>query len=381
MMTPDTLPHPGLRPHIAPMVGPVITPLRWSFWALLLGFWLVFSLFGTGMTIWATLNERPEIATRAFFLYLATYLFYLPILPVIGQLARRFPLTRPTLARDLGVHVVALLCVVAASVAFNAWLYARWWPWPAGEHPALGVLALRYFQSRSQYHPLIYGAVLAVVRAVSLARDAHDRELQSAQLQGQLAQAQVATLRMQLNPHFLFNTLQAISTLVEESPAGARRMLVLLGDLLRTTLEDARAEIPLRQELELLRRYLDIELVRFPDRLRVSFDIAPEVGEALVPSFLLQPLMENAIRHGVAPRAGVGLVSVTARVEGGRLLLIVTDNGRGIPLGARDGVGLRATRARLDKRYGTAHRFTLEAASGGGTMARIELPLLPAGDG
>jgi LytS/YehU family sensor histidine kinase len=188
---------------------------------------------------------------------------------------------------------------------------------------------------------------------------------------------------MQLNPHFLFNTLHAISALVHKDVEAADRMIARLSDLLRYALESTDAqEVPLRQELGFLNRYLEIEQTRFGDRLTVRLDIAPETLDALVPNLVLQPLVENAIRHGIEPRAKPGRIDLRARRENGRLKLEVCDNGVGLPSGRipEEGVGLSNTRARLQQLYGEGHCFELGDAPGGGLMVSVELPFRAAGD-
>jgi LytS/YehU family sensor histidine kinase len=182
---------------------------------------------------------------------------------------------------------------------------------------------------------------------------------------------------MQLNPHFLFNTLHAISALMHKDVEAADRMLTRLSDLLRLALDSSDTqEVPLRDELAFLERYLEIEQTRFGERLKVKMDIGPETGAALVPSLILQPLVENAIRHGIEPQALAGVVRLSACCEGDRLRLRVSDNGvglRGQPV--TEGVGLSNTRARLQQLYGTAHQFELSNGSDGGLAVDIVMPL------
>jgi signal transduction histidine kinase len=208
----------------------------------------------------------------------------------------------------------------------------------------------------------------------------------AAQLHAQLAEARLDALRRQLDPHVLFNTLNAVSALVERDPRGVRRMIGQLSDLLRHSMDGASSpEIPLRDELELLARYVDIMRVRFEDQLEVETGADPRALDALVPNMILQPLVENAIKHGVAPRGEEGPVEVGASLEGDPLVLSVRDDGPGMPpwspsaiddepIGARGGVGLRNTAARLAQLYGPAHRFTVGPAAGGGTLVEIRLP-------
>src|SRR5256886_9309459 len=182
---------------------------------------------------------------------------------------------------------------------------------------------------------------------------------------------------MQLNPHFLFNTLHAISSLMQKEVEAADQMITRLSDLLRYALESTDAqEVPLRQELDFLERYLEIEQTRFGDRRAVRVDVAPDTLDALVPNLVLQPLVENAIRHGIEPRSQGGRIELRCRCDNGRLLLVVRDNGVGLSPNGKleEGVGLSNTRARLEQLYGEQHSFAFSEAPGGGLTVRLELP-------
>jgi len=203
-----------------------------------------------------------------------------------------------------------------------------------------------------------------------------DREAQEARLQAQLAEAQLSALRMQINPHFLFNTLHAMSALVERDPAGVRRMIARLSDLLRhTTDSSARDLIPLRDELDFLRRYVEIMEIRFQGRLRVTIDVGEALLDALVPNLILQPIVENALEHGASRVMGTGEVAIAASREEERLILTVRDNGPGIDdANRRIGVGLTNTRARLAQLYGGQGSVELSSPEEGGALATIVIP-------
>jgi len=205
-----------------------------------------------------------------------------------------------------------------------------------------------------------------------VAQAAQDRE----ELQDRLEDARLRALRLQLQPHFLFNTLNTITALVHHDPGSAERMVTGLSELLRASLrQDADHEVRLDQELELARHFLAIQQVRFADRLQVRFDIDPAANAGLVPSLLLQPLVENAVLHGIAPRAAAGCVAVSARRNGNRLAITVSDDGVGVSPGDRpDGVGLGNTRARLATLYGSRHRFEAGPGARGGFTVSIEIP-------
>ena len=209
--------------------------------------------------------------------------------------------------------------------------------------------------------------------ATSFSRATEERE----QLEARLARAQLQSLRLQLHPHFLFNTLNTVNALIGTDRHAAERVISGLSELLRMSLSSAsEQEVSLARELELLAHYIEIQQIRFQDRLTVSFRIDPDARYALVPNLMLQPLVENAIRHGIAPRAAPGTVVVTAARRGTRLELSVIDDGVGERPRAehRDGVGLGNTRARLLSLYGSDHRFEAGGEPGGGFAVRIELP-------
>jgi len=223
--------------------------------------------------------------------------------------------------------------------------------------------------------------VYVVIVGLGLGLDAHrryrERELHASQLEAQLAQARLQALKSQLHPHFLFNTLHAISTLMHRDVDAAERMMSRLSDLLRLSLETfGEQTVSLRQELDFLRRYLEIEQIRFGDRLAVDLDIEPNTLDAAVPSFILQPLVENAVRHGISPRASGGTVRLRASRGNGQLSLVVEDDGVGLPRGnstPREGVGLSNTRARLRQLYGEESSISLDDAAPG-LCVRLALP-------
>jgi LytS/YehU family sensor histidine kinase len=228
---------------------------------------------------------------------------------------------------------------------------------------------------------LIYFAILGLVYAIEYYRRYVRGTVHASRLEAELAKAQLQSLRTQLQPHFLFNTLHAISSLMDEDVRAARRMIARLADLLRTTLDTGdQQEVTLLRELETLQLYPDIERERFSDRLRIELDVRPDVLEARVPSLLLQPLVENAVRHGIAPLQRGGRIIVSAAREAGRLSLTVEDDGAGA-LGAgapREGVGLRNTRARLERLYPDTHDLTIDRPSAGGFRVQVLIPFTTA---
>lgn len=222
-------------------------------------------------------------------------------------------------------------------------------------------------------HMPIYLALLCGAHAAYFYRRSRERDLRSVELTARLAEARLQALQMQIQPHFLFNSLNALAALIAKNPEAADEMLTNLGDFLRMTFESSgAAEVPLRRELEYVERYLAIERVRFGERLSFSIEVEPGTPAALVPTLLLQPLVENAVRHGIEPRAEGGRIVVRAARDGGSLRLIVSDDGVGMKLTPRVGIGLANTRERLRELYGAAGTLSLKSETG--TEVEIRLP-------
>ena len=227
------------------------------------------------------------------------------------------------------------------------------------------------------YGILLYWLLLILRHAAGFYQKFKEKEFRASQLEAQLTRSQLDALKMQLQPHFLFNTLNAISVLITHHPDNARRMISKLAEMLRITLESGgKHEVPLEQELVFLKSYLDIEQTRFEDRLTVKLQIAPETMGAMVPNLLLQPIVENAMRHGVAEHLGPTVVEVRTERQNGSLMLQVKDNGPGLHAhkGNKEGIGFTNTRARLKQLYGAKFSFDVVNAPEGGALATIIIP-------
>jgi sensor histidine kinase YesM len=340
----------------------------WLRWILALLGWTSIALFFASQT-YLSYKYSGGQAHAAIILKLNLGDWYLwgLLAPGIIWLAQRFPLERKRWAGSTMMHLVAGVGVAVL----------KWWLDNLFRHYALGLprgMLLAYV-----FHGnfLTYWILVAATQGYRYYQRYQQGELRSAQLSAQLAEAQLQALRMQLHPHFLFNTLNSIATLIHKDPDAADRMTARLSDLLRLSLENVGVqEVPLAQELEFLERYLDIERTRFSDRLVVRIDVAPDTLDASTPYLILQPLVENAIRHGIAPRSSPGCVVVRASREGNMLALEVKDDGPGIrpETTPRNGVGISSTRARLEKLYGEAHRFELINAETGGLVVKLAFP-------
>jgi two-component system, LytTR family, sensor kinase len=313
---------------------------------------------------------------------LPTWLFWAAVTPVIFRLSRRFRLERGSLATALPVHLAAAALFSLLRSVLAVALTREVYPMPA-TMPPFGVWLRGYIGNRALFELITYFALYGVGVAIEYRRRLRERELQASRLEAQLARAQLQALKMQLHPHFLFNTLHAISVLIREDPAAATRTVALLGDLLRLTLAGAATEeVPLRQELEFLKLYLEIERTRFQDRLDVAYDVPVELLETAVPNFILQPLVENAVRYGVAQRSEPTRIEVRARRRDRAVELRVWNDGP--PLdgnGRSDGVGLATTRGRLEKLYGVAGGFDIRNAEAGGVEVMVSVPVDGAREG
>jgi two-component system LytT family sensor kinase len=355
---------------------------RWGrAWVVSLGIWVALDvLVQTQNYSWYREKGIPVPWPK----FLGDYVdsaFWAFLTPFILLAVSRVPIERRTWRRAVPFHLLAGL---AAS--------AFWLPQLQTSRLVLAV----FFDDASLFREmsasmgfrvaveglLLYTQVLAIGHGMHYYREYTARDLSASRLESQLAQAQLQILRMQLHPHFLFNTLNTISALIHKDVRAADRMLALLGDLLRDSFEKLGAqEVALKQELDFLDRYLEIEQTRFQDRLVVDKEIAPETLDALVPNLILQPLVENAIRHGIARRAGAGRIELRAWRDNGMLALRIRDDGPGLPTGAsvstRGGVGLANCQARLEQLYGRDHRFELSNRPEGGFEVVLAFPFRP----
>ncbi len=321
------------------------------------------------------LNLSPELSSAlvslAFIEYTIWALLTVPIILMVNRISGtvRHPLTRTLAFMVLGLAIAIVIDAILRDVRYHLLP-----PPPGRTRPPFGLSDI----ARLSFLPdfMVYVAILGAALARDYFLRYQARLDETRDLQAQLTEARLNALRTQLNPHFLFNTLNAIATLVDTDPRGVRRMIARLGDLLRHTLEETdEQETPLAREVELLRRYLDIMEVRFQGALEVGIEIDPSVTDALVPNLILQPLVENAFKHGVSRLEKGGRVDVHARRDGDDIVLTVRDNGPG-PGTNESGVGITNTRARLEQLYGNNQSFALRPAGGdlSGAVAEVRLP-------
>ena len=344
-------------------------------WMLVSAAWIVPAILGAidvvaQSRIW---GDGPVNIGRVLFTSIDWFL-YAGLTPFVFMLSRRFPLARPIHGRRIALHLAfsLLFCVAWASGGtllriamtsgpLDGGVSKNFWSWVFITLP-FGVA--------------VYLAMVGTEHAIRWFAEARERERQVAKLSEQLAGARLAALQAQLNPHFLFNSLNTIAVLVRDrEPDAATRVIEQLSDVLRTTLGRRDNETSLEDELALVRQYLSVESARFSDRLRPVLEVDPATLGATIPSFAVQHLVENAVRHGIARRTGSGLVTVRARREGDALVIEVEDDGAGLDAGANDvaGHGLANTRERLRTLYGDAATLHV-AATGNGARATLRVP-------
>jgi sensor histidine kinase YesM len=349
--------------------------LRLKTLALSFGFWTLLGLSYALSGGLSSISEGdPPSWLRNLVWNLGNFWLWMLLVPLVGWLGRR------TAGRDwprfFAVHVPAALALAVVQLLLH--LVVFWTLCGPGRMPVHTFGQYVRMEFAYSYHLAVitYWIVLAVLRGMDSRRRLRDERLRNAQLETQLAQSQLQALRMQLQPHFLFNTLNAISALALADPLQARLMIARLSDFLRLTLEERHApQVPLARELEFLRCYLDIQQVRFQDRLGMRLEVDDDALRAAVPNLILQPLVENALRHGLLAKAEPGHLHVLGRRDGDQLVLRVDDDGLGLPPdGASEGIGLANTRARLAMLFGGTARLDLQRRDGGGTRVELRLP-------
>lgn len=346
-----------------------------------LGFLLLWSLIGFAFAgqfyLSSSLLGRSITWSQAISYSLADwYVWALLSLP-IARIARRFPPeTGVPWWRTAGIHLAAAVLFAFAYVLLRA-LVEQAHSWLIDEAVTFGEVFRPLFFKTFPFNLLIYGVIVSVSHAVDYYRKYHERTVQALELEKHLTEARLQSLLRQLKPHFLFNALNGISSLMYSDVDAADRMLIKLSELLRMTMSQSGAPLaPLRTEIAFLECYLGIEQIRFRDRLDVHIEIDPSTLDAQVPSLILQPLVENAIRHGIEPQVRRGIITIHSAREGDNLILSVADNGGGMPSGGfkREGIGVANSRARLVELYGEAQRFEMSNQPEGGLCVRLTFP-------
>jgi two-component sensor histidine kinase len=347
---------------------------RWVAWLLVFAGWTALAVFfAASSSLTYVSTGRPPRFGFTLLMSLTEWYAWAALTPVVAWLAMRFRLRRGSVARSLAVHVPLGLLLAVLKLVITRILRAM----------LVGTTGYFLIDNLAT-HYAIYWAIVAAVHALAYQRAGREDALRASRLEASLTDARLQLLKMQLHPHFLFNTLNTISELVHEDPATADRMITALSQLLREALHAGTVDVvELSRELDLLDKYIEIQRARFGDRLDVRMEIDDSARSGLVPNLILQPLVENAIRHGIGKRVRAGRIHVRARRSADRLVLEVEDDGAG--LGAadahREGVGLGNTRARLQELYGGDHSVEMLNMDAGGTCVRLIIPGTPPGSG
>jgi signal transduction histidine kinase len=356
--------------------------INWRRVAFLFVGWTLVSIIFAGISYAAAIGENNKEFGFVSALRLNLVQFYLWAIlsPLVFRFSRRFPIElRPLNVRNLVLYFPALISfagihqVIHLAVLWS--IIPRW----RQKYPALIDCYRAYFAFGFYIDLIIALLIVIAVHALLYYQNFRASELVQSSLKTQLAQAQLRALKMQLHPHFLFNTLHSISSLVLEDPPKANSMIARLGDFLRLTVENSEQQlVTLKEETEFLSCYLDIEQVRFGDRLTVAFELEPQTLSAQVPHLILQPVVENAVQHAIAPRAARGHINIEAKRLNSLLRVTISDNGPGMSSHAdllgKKGVGLTNVRTRLQQTYGSDFRFELMNAGGGGLTVVMEIP-------
>jgi len=365
-------PPPAVSPSPPSEAIPLMPGRQPIAWVAVVAGWTVVGLgYFASLAYTGTWSGTTPSRERLLVYALGTAWIWAALTPLVLRLTRAATFAVGRRTRSIGLYVLAGTLFFLAAGVFEWLLGVATGMAPWGHFWFL----LECFETRL----LAFLAIVALgwsARYFALYRTRH---LHASDLETRLTKTHLQVLKMQLQPHFLFNTLNTIAELVHTEPEAADQMITRLGRLLRLSLDHASHQVvPLKQEADFLRVYLEIEQVRFQDRLQVVWDLAPDTLEAAVPTLLWQPVLENAIRHGVTPLAGRGRIVIASRKEAEDLVLEIRDNGRGLPPGGepRQGVGLRNVRERMHQLYGARAHFTLAPALGGGTVATLRIPFL-----
>jgi signal transduction histidine kinase len=357
------------------MSDPVRRWPRWLIAMCLAALALVMSLVEVGQIyLRSTIGGPPVRWGEATLNSLPFWLLLAALTPLPAIFARRWPLDRAPRGKAFAMHLVGVAVFVVghalAVASINALRFGLRFPFASGFTKVLSFSSI--------VDLLIYAVIVGVTDALRFQSESRERERQAASLRASLADARLAGLRAQVNPHMLFNTLNAVSVLAMKGEnAAVVRVVGLLSDLLRACLDETRGhEAPLSDELRLVESYLEIQRTRFADRLKVTVDVSPDTQDARVPTMVLQPLVENAVTHGLASHAGPGFIAIHAHRNEGTLQLRIEDSGPGFGSSPHrgGGVGLSTVRARLELLYGDEQQLTLGSSPLGGAAVSVSLP-------
>jgi len=354
---------------------------RWVRLGLIWGIWTFIGIVFTLQSYFTSYrSERPMPFIDSLYLQMTWSYLWALATPLVLWASARLPIERNNWIRSSLLHVpISILLSVFLTALGNIllWLY---WGYRAGKPFSFANMS-RFVVANFSEGIGIYLLIALTSYALDYYRRYREGQVRTLQLEAQLSQAQLQALKMQLHPHFLFNTLHSISALLTKDVESARKMITRLGDFLRLTLENSGSqEVTLQQEMEFLSCYLEIERIRFQNRLVTRIDLGEQTLEAKVPNLILQPIVENAIRHGIAPRSTPGLIEIEAKQLNGTLRIQVRDNGPGLSEHRtsenlfKKGLGLANTETRLERLYGAEHLFHLSNNPDGGLIVTLEIP-------
>ncbi|HEY8561112.1 MAG TPA: histidine kinase [Pyrinomonadaceae bacterium] len=353
---------------------------KWVKWLTIWAIWTLFGFFFTSqLALQNQLSRNPVPFWQILTWQMVSGYIWFAMSPLLLWLAQKFPFEADKWKTSILVHIGASVAIPFFQLAIDTFLLTRLGYPPGRQFPSF-LAAYQYFiYINLHLSILIYWGVVGIKSAYSYYQKYRERELVTSKLEARLAQSRLQVLKGQLQPHFLFNTLNAISELIYTDREAAERMIGDLSDLLRLSFEKLEVqEISLKQELEFLKKYLEIEQMRFQDRLKVEMEISPDTLDACVPNMILQPLVENAIKHGIAPRSTGGKIRIGAARQNGNLKLHVADDGIGVPFddleNVSEGVGLSNTRRRLKHLYGDRQKFELKTAAASGLLVNLTIP-------
>jgi two-component system, LytTR family, sensor kinase len=356
---------------------------KWIQWISYFLIWTATGLFfASESALWGRYIFRSPVPwDLALKTNLSFYYIWACIAPLVLWLGKQFRFERGSRTISFMVHLPTSVVLSSIQLLIAEIVVQSFSPDRLQLYEAFKAIE-RTFVVYFHINLLTYWAILGIGYGREYYRKFRERELRAAQLKTQLTQAQLQALKMQLHPHFLFNTFNTISSLMHRNVDEADRVLALLGDLLRYSLHNVGVqEVTLREEIDFLQRYLEIEQARFGDRLKVKITVDPEVLDCKVPNLILQPIVENAIRYAVAPRASGGCIDISARQVIGSLRIAVVDDGPGLAMEgdfpAHEGVGLRNSRERLEQLYGENHRLMFSNRSPKGLEVAIVIPMQP----
>jgi two-component sensor histidine kinase len=350
--------------------------ISWRKWLYIFGAWTAAALFfASNFVLQNQISTYPMSIWKAVSVQLASSYGWFVLMPVILWLANRFPLDRRgSLARNITVNLIGCITLVLIHLA-----------WDAFSQPLLNFRNRQFetyfsafaFQFYMSFHwsSVIYLQINVIIYGIRYYNKFRAGELRASKLEARLAQTRLKVLQMQLHPHFLFNTHNAIAELIHKNPDAAEKMVENLSDLLRMSLNKLNVEeVSFQQELEFLNKYLEIEQTRFHDRLRIVKDIAPDTLDATVPNMILQPLIENAVKHGIAPLIEGGTIEIRSVRENGNLRVHICDDGIGVSGEISEGIGISNTRSRLKQLYDDTYEFLIEPNKIKGMSVNLLVP-------